>query len=96
MAQSCGRWRRQCFDDDFFRGSGRAGRGEERAVAVETRGWMQEEDILPAPRVQRVEAEHTGLTAEPARLMDRATAAVGPQDRASDELDIPAFLRRGK
>ena len=85
------------FDDDFFRGSVRSVRTEERQSAVssrEPRGWGGEQDVPLVPRVQR-EHDVAKASPEPVRSTSFGNTAPGPQDHAADELDIPAFLRRG-
>ena len=88
------------FDDEFFRGSTRSIRSEERPErmaampAAEPRGWGEEQDVPLAPRVQRGEPEFA--RPEPAgRTGFAGAAATVPHDAPPDELDIPAFLRRG-
>ena len=90
------------FDDDFFRDAAREARGEERAGGIGTAGaggasdamgWEQAEDVSQGSRVQRAEPEFA--VAESVRPAGFHSTAAGPQEHAADELDIPAFLRRG-
>jgi hypothetical protein len=88
------------FDDDFFRTTYVGGRpvAQEEVVAMETA-------LAPAPDVQETwatgrEAELGTLTeaaeaGRDARLFAGATAAHAEPEE-SDELDIPAFLRRSR
>ncbi len=70
----------------------------------EPRGWGAEQDVPLAPRVQRGESELARPEPELPRTEPAVRApafsgfpgaAAGPQDHPADELDIPAFLRRG-
>ncbi len=95
------------FDDEFFRGSPRRERNDERpeepqpaSSAPEPRGWGDSQDVPLPPRVKRVEPELTRASEPPGRsgfagAAGVSSAVAGPQDHPSDELDIPAFLRRG-
>ena len=87
--------RASVFDDDFFRGRQReAGQAEEAASG---RAW-DTRDTLGQRNVQhdavRAEVFHVHVPAEDAASRQRsASADAGSGD--PDELDIPAFLRRG-
>ena len=78
------------FDDEFFRSNQRPAREETAPVhaGVEVPRWQAGEPSYAAP-VQRPEPEVH-------RASPELSHAPGiPGDQAPDELDIPAFLRRG-
>ncbi len=93
------------FDDEFFRGSSRSLRSEARSEerpermtatpAPEPRGWGDEQDVPRAPRVQRGEPEIARPESSVRSTGFAGAAATVPHDAPPDELDIPAFLRRG-
>jgi cell division protein FtsZ len=81
------------FDDDFFQGPGHADDAEGDGVSGRTR---EGNHFSPAARVQQQENVRV-VMAEPGEAGVRGTsfddASVAASE--SDELDIPAFLRRG-
>ena len=88
------------FDDDFFRSPGPAARTESRAVAASPERHVGEaQDHSAAPRVQedssRGEVFHVHAVTDPVPPAASGMFGQGPESTASDELDIPAFLRRG-
>ncbi len=88
--------RASVFDDDFFRGSSQPVRTEERPVStLEAPSGGERQDVPLLPRVQRAEAEFARAASEPVRGATSGSGSVAPQDHVGDELDIPAFLRRG-
>ena len=81
------------FDDDFFRASPQAKMPP--GPQHEARGWGEQQDVLLPPRVQRAEAESVKPPSEPVRGHGFSNGSAALEDSPSDELDIPAFLRRG-
>ena len=81
------------FDDDFFRASPRVRTSS--GAQQETRTWGEQEDVLLSPRVQRGEAESTRMPSDPVRVHNFGSGPAVVEDTPADELDIPAFLRRG-
>lgn len=88
--------RASVFDDDFFRGRHReTGPAEELTSG---RGW-DPRDSLGQRNVQqetaRAEVFHVHVPAEEATTRGQSSAVADAGSGDSDELDIPAFLRRG-
>lgn len=88
--------RASVFDDDFFRGRPREAAATEEASSG--RGWDSRDTFTQRsvqPDAGRAEVFRVLVPAEEttARGQSSAIADVGSPDR--DELDIPAFLRRG-
>jgi len=81
------------FDDDFFQGSGHADDANGDGVSGRTR---EVSHFPSAARVQQQENVRVGMT-EPGEAVVRGTSFEDASVAAaeSDELDIPAFLRRG-
>ncbi|HEV2710262.1 MAG TPA: cell division protein FtsZ [Edaphobacter sp.] len=81
------------FDDEFFQGPGHGDDVDRDGVSGRTR---EGNHFSPAARVQQQENVRVGM-AEPGEAVVRGTsfddASVAAAE--SDELDIPAFLRRG-
>ena len=93
--------KKSVFDDDFFRGRPReAVQHEERAAAepaaMNARVW-ESRDYSSQRNVQhdavRAEVFHVHAAEDPSRVPNAASAEGTSGD--PDELDIPAFLRRG-
>ena len=89
------------FDDDFFRSSflrasqsvERAGIGPAASSAGRQAERVEEHEVARSSRTPYVERPAVPAVDAPARVPSFAAA---PADRAeADELDIPAFLRRG-
>ena len=79
------------FDDDFFQGSGR---GEETDLDGASERSREAGHFSPPARVQQQENVRV-VMAEPADAVVRGTSFEAAASAESDELDIPAFLRRG-
>ncbi len=88
--------RASVFDDDFFRERQREVVQSEAAPAAGGRGW-EGRDYSSQRNVQhdavRAEVFHVHAAEEPSRALNTGTADGTRSD--PDELDIPAFLRRG-
>lgn len=87
------------FDDEFFRKPNPVSRSTHRAVSsaiAEGRAWTSN-DVPASRRVQEGGAlgEVFHVQAAEAPSAPLATSTVQPDTSAPDELDIPAFLRRG-
>ncbi len=94
--------RASVFDDDFFRVRTREGMQSEERAQTETatasgRGWEVRDVSVPRTvqhEAVRAEVFHVHAAAEePVRGQGAATGESGNSE--TDELDIPAFLRRG-
>jgi cell division protein FtsZ len=91
---------RSVFDDDFFRVSSRSAQpnpGVPEEWLTSSRGF-ESSDAGRSMRVQYVETpESASNSAAPETVvrMPSFTATLAPEPAESDELDIPAFLRRG-
>jgi cell division protein FtsZ len=88
------------FDDDFFRVSARANSAGKNEAAEEWLGssrHAEPSDSGRGLRVQYAEAsrEAGGEFGAPEVRVPSFTASLAPEPVESDELDIPAFLRRG-
>ena len=88
--------RASVFDDDFFRGRQREAAPAEEAAGG--RGW-ETRDTLGQRNVQhdvvRAEVFHVHVPAGEATARGQSSASVDAGSGDPDELDIPAFLRRG-
>ncbi len=88
--------RASVFDDDFFRGRPREAVQSGEPAAASGRGW-ETRDTSAQRNVQheavRAEVFHVHAAEEPVRAQGAAT--IDSSSGEPDELDIPAFLRRG-
>ncbi len=91
---------RSVFDDDFFRVSAHRATSAAKSEPEEWLGSSRQAESSDAGRgfrVQYAEAsrEHGGEFGAPEVRVPSFTASLAPEPVESDELDIPAFLRRG-
>ena len=88
---------RSVFDDEFFRTSARESEAEPEAARTPSSRGFESPD---APRPVRLQYQGEGArpgygVAEPVVREPAFSGVPSPEPPGSDELDIPAFLRRG-
>ncbi len=91
---------RSVFDDDFFRVSAHRAPSAKSDPAEEWLGSSRNGDATDAGRSLRVQYADVSREASaefgaPEVRLPSFTASLAPEPAESDELDIPAFLRRG-
>jgi cell division protein FtsZ len=86
------------FDDDFFRASSSRAAAEERLEAALPERFREPSHFSAPARVQqedvRAVTEEPSMTEHVARVPSFG-GPIATAEAESDELDIPAFLRRG-
>ena len=90
---------RSVFDDDFFQSSRRIRQAEEAEARMPSARGFDSPDVSRPLRVQfgegGAELGQSFAVAEPIVRVPAFSGVVAPEPVESDELDIPAFLRRG-